>query len=326
MPLPEIQAFFSGNTGGLMRNPVPRVAAVHDLSGFGRTSLTVAIPILSTMGIQVCPLPTAVLSTHTVEYTDYTLLDLTGELGGILDHWERLGLTFDGVYSGFMASPVQMESVARCIRSCLAQGGIAVVDPVLGDNGVLDPTMTPEMVEKMRWLITLADVITPNFTEVALLLGEPCRTEVDILTLQTWLRRLAVQGPRTVIATSVPLAGTRRDGGHENVCVVAYERDADRFWKTASSYIPAHYPGTGDIFASVLTGSLLQGESLSLALDRAVQFVTLGIRASFGQGFPTREGILLERILASLRVPLTVCSAEIMEKLPPSAAQPLLNA
>ena len=88
-----------------MRNPVPRVAAIHDMSGFGRTSLTVAIPILSCMGIQVCPIPTAVLSTHTVEFTDYTLCDLTGELGGILDHWERLGLHFDGVYSGFMASP-----------------------------------------------------------------------------------------------------------------------------------------------------------------------------------------------------------------------------
>ena len=140
-----------------MRNPVPRIAAIHDMSGFGRTSLTVAIPILSCMGIQVCPMPTAVLSTHTVEFTDYTLCDLTPELGGILDHWERLGLHFDGVYSGFMASPEQMDSAARCIRNCLAPGGLAVVDPVLGDNGILDPTMTPEMVEKMRWLISCAD-------------------------------------------------------------------------------------------------------------------------------------------------------------------------
>ena len=129
-----------------MRNPVPRIAAIHDMSGFGRTSLTVAIPILSCMGIQVCPMPTAVLSTHTVEFTDYTLCDLTPELGGILDHWERLGLHFDGVYSGFMASPEQMDSAARCIRNCLAPGGLAVVDPVLGDNGILahiSPPTTP---------------------------------------------------------------------------------------------------------------------------------------------------------------------------------------
>ena len=276
-----------------MRNPVPRVAAIHDLSGFGRASLTVAIPILSSMGIQVCPLPTAVLSTHTVEYTDYTLLDMTEQMGGILDHWERLGLTFDGIYSGFMASPVQM-------------------DPVLGDNGVLDPTMTPEMVEKMRWLIGSADVITPNFTEVTLLLDEPYRPEVDACTLQRWLRRLAKEGPGVVAATSVPLLEEGRRRNDESSAVVAYERGEDRFWKIDCAHIPAHYPGTGDTFASVLTGGLLLGDTLSLALDRAVQFVTLGIRATFGQGLPTREGILLERILDTLRVPVTVCRCDIM--------------
>ena len=180
-----------------MRNPVPRIAAIHDMSGFGRTSLTVAIPILSCMGIQVCPMPTAVLSTHTVEFTDYTLCDLTPELGGILDHWERLGLHFDGVYSGFMASPEQMDSAARCIRNCLAPGGLAVVDPVLGDNGILDPTMTPEMVEKMRWLISCADIITPNITEVALLLDEPFTPRISPEEIKGRLRRLSAKGPRT---------------------------------------------------------------------------------------------------------------------------------
>ena len=110
-----------------MRNPVPRVAAIHDLSGFGRASLTVAIPVLSSMGIQVCPLPTAVLSTHTVEFTEYVLHDMTAQMEGILDHWARLGLLFDAVYSGFMASPQQMDSVARCIHERLAPGGLAVV-------------------------------------------------------------------------------------------------------------------------------------------------------------------------------------------------------
>ena len=210
-----------------MRNPVPRIAAIHDMSGFGRTSLTVAIPILSCMGIQVCPMPTAVLSTHTVEFTDYTLCDLTPELGGILDHWERLGLHFDGVYSGFMASPEQMDSVARCIRNCLAPGGLAVVDPVLGDNGILDPTMTPEMVEKMRWLISCADIITPNITEVALLLDEPFTPRISPEEIKGRLRHLPAMGPQTVVATSVPLLEGGRDPG-QNTSVIAYERDEDR--------------------------------------------------------------------------------------------------
>lgn len=248
---PPVQAFPRSLA---MRNPVPRIAAIHDMSGFGRTSLTVAIPILSCMGIQVCPMPTAVLSTHTVEFTDYTLCDLTPELGGILDHWERLGLHFDGVYSGFMASPEQMDSVARCIRNCLAPGGLAVVDPVLGDNGILDPTMTPEMVEKMRWLISCADIITPNITEVALLLDEPFTPRISPEEIKGRLRRLSAMGPQTVVATSVPLLEGGRDPGH-NASVIAYERDEDRFWRIDCAYIPAHYPGTGDTFSSVLTAA-----------------------------------------------------------------------
>lgn len=290
-----------------MQNPVSRVAAIHDLSGFGRTSLTVAIPILSVMGIQVCPLPTAVLSTHTVEFTDFTLLDLTAEMTRVLDHWETLGLTFDAVYSGFMASAAQMESVARCIERCLVPGGLAVVDPVLGDNGVLDATMTPEMVERMRWLITRAGVITPNFTEVAFLLGEPCRDRAENTLVKEWLARLAGMGPNVVVATSVP-------GKHPSThtSVVAYHREQNRYWKIDCPYIPAHYPGTGDAFASVLTGSLMQGDSLPIAMDRAVQFVTMGIRATFGHNLPTREGILLERILPTLSAPITVSGYELL--------------
>ena len=287
-----------------MRNPIPRVAAIHDLAGFARTSLTAAIPILSSMGIQATPLPTAILSTQTVGYKDFTLLDLTDEMVRSLDHWERLGLRFDGVYSGFMASTAQMDSAARCIANCLAPDGLAVVDPVLGDDGRLIPTMTPDMVEKMRWLITRADVITPNFTEVCLLLDEPYSPEVDVPTLKGWLRRLSENGPATVVATSVPLADSEVARKTECTSVLAYERAEDRFWRVDCSYIPAYYPGTGDVFSSVLTGSLLHGDSLAIALDRAVQFVTLGIRATFGQDLPNREGILLERILDTLRAPL----------------------
>lgn len=203
-----------------------------------------------------------------------------------------------------MASTAQMDSAARCIRNCLAPGGLAVVDPVLGDDGKLIPTMTPEMVAKMRWLITCADLITPNFTEVCLLLDEPYSPEADLPTLKGWLRRLAENGPKTVVATSVSLADGQASRKPECTSVLAYERDEDRFWRVDCSYIPAYYPGTGDVFASVLTGSLLQGDSLAIALDRAVQFVTLGIRATFGQGLPNREGILLERILDTLRAPL----------------------
>ncbi|MDR2161771.1 MAG: pyridoxamine kinase [Desulfovibrio sp.] len=295
--------------------PVPCVAAIHDLSGFGRTSLTVVIPVFSTMGIQVCPLPTAVLSTHTTGFTDFRFVDLTPSMQGFLDHWKSLSLRFEAVYSGFLGSAAQVEVVMDCIHSCLLPGGIAMVDPVLGDNGRLDPTMTPEMVDSMRQLIRHASCITPNLTEAALLLGEPYPFEaeesgLEISLLRDWLCRLSENGPETTVITSVPLGGDRR-----NTSVIAYQSRLRRFWQVRCDYVPAFYPGTGDTFTSVLTACLMQGDSLPLAMDRAVQFVTLGIRATFGHDAPTREGIFLERVLSSLRAPFS-STFSLMEEIP----------
>ncbi len=297
-----------------LRPFIPRVAAIHDLSGFGRTSLTVVIPIFSTLGIQVCPLPTAVLSTHTSGFEDFRFVDLTEFMPGFLQHWKELGLHFEAVYSGFLGSPAQADIVADCIDTCLVESGLAVVDPVLGDNGKLDPTMSMEMVERMRWLIRKATCITPNLTEAALLLDEPypfqAETEgMDEGQLKEWLHRLTDNGPEVAVITSVPVGDTRHTSA-----VVAYQRTHRRFWKVDCEYIPAFYPGTGDTFTSVLTGSLMQGDSLPLAMDRAVQFVTLGIRASFGHTTPHREGIFLERVLGALNAPVTTTSYALLEE------------
>ena len=285
-----------------------RVAAIHDLSGIGRTSLAVAIPILSSMGIQVCSLPTAVLSSETGAFDDFVFVDLTDTMPAFLDHWDRLGMRFEAVYSGFLGSPAQADLVIRCIENNLLPGGLAVIDPVLGDNGVLDPTMTPDPVERMRHLMAHASCITPNLTEAAFLLGEPYPTgSIGVAQLKDWLVRLAAMGPEMVIITSVPLENTP----HKSA-VAAYQKGRHMFWQIACDYIPAFYPGTGDTFASVITGSLLQGDALPIAIDRAVQFVTLGIRATFGHDIPTRNGILLERVLQSLQVPMTTSTYTIL--------------
>ena len=296
-----------------MRPFIPRVAAIHDLSGFGRTSLMVVIPIFSTLGIQVCPLPTAVLSTHTSGFDDFRFVDLTDSMPGFLKHWKELDLRFEAVYSGFLGSPAQVETVADCIEHCLQPEGIAMVDPVLGDNGKLDPTMSMEMVERMRWLVGKATCITPNLTEAALLLNEPYPVAaeekgMDEGQLREWLYRLTNNGPEVAVITSVPVGNGRQSA------VVAYQRNHHRFWKVDCEYIPAFYPGTGDTFTSVLTGSLMQGDSLPLAMDRAVQFVTLGIRAAFGHTTPHREGIFLERVLNALNAPVTTTSYALWEE------------
>ena len=275
--------------------PVLRVAAIHDLSGFGRASLTIAIPVLATMGIQVCPLPTAVLSSQTSGMEGFTFLDLTEQMGPIMDHWATLGLRFDAVYSGFLGSPEQSGLAGRCIREFRAPCGLAVVDPVLGDNGRLDPTQTPEMVEAMRTLVGQADIITPNLTEAAFLLGEDFRVDISPDGLKDQLRALSSMGPSAVVITSAPSTDRTQ------MSTVAY--DGRRFWKVDIPYMDAFYPGTGDAFASVLTGSLLQGDSLPVAVDRAAHFVLLGIQTTYGYDMPQRDGVLLERTLPSLRMP-----------------------
>ncbi len=280
----------------MQRAPFLRVVAIHDLSCFGRASLTVAIPVLATMGIQVCPLPTAVLSSQTSGMEGFTFLDLTDQMSPIMDHWAVLGLRFDAVYSGFLGSPLQSGLAGRCIREFRKPGGLAVVDPVLGDNGHLDPTQTPEMVEAMRVLASQADIITPNLTEAAFLLGEKFRPDISPSGLKEQLLALSALGPSAVVITSAPSVV------RGNTSTVAY--DGSHFWKVDIPYMNAFYPGTGDAFASVLTGSLMQGDSLPVAVDRAAHFVFLGIQTSFGYSdLPQRNGVLLERTLPSLRLP-----------------------
>lgn len=291
-----------------MRSPVPRLAAVHDLSGFGRASLTVVIPVLSTMGVQVCPLPTAVLSTHTGGFRGFRFTDLTDHMRAVLEHWGELGIGFDSVYSGFLGSPAQIDIVQGMLDELSDSGGLAVVDPVMGDDGKPYSTMGPEMIARMRRLVTHADMITPNLTEAAFLLDEPYPGAVDPAELKGWVARLSEMGPRTVVITGVPVP--ERDNLSS---VVARDRSDGRFWKVDCSYMPAYYPGTGDTFTSVIVGSILQGDSLPLALDRAVAFVSMAIRASFGYDLPAREGVLLEKVLGNLRAPVVTSSYEMME-------------
>lgn len=291
----------------MKRNAVPRTAAIHDLSGFGRSSLTVVIPILSSMGIQVCPLPTAVLSSHSA-YPDFHSIDLSAELQPMIDHWKRLELEFDAIYSGYLAAAGQVDTVARFINDFSTDETLVVVDPVLGDDGGLYAAFTLKMVEKMRELVAMADIITPNLTEAAFLLGEEYHSGIVLKELKEWALRLSEMGPEKVILTSVP-----DDAGRNNTSVIALNNADHRFWRVGCDYIPAHYPGTGDAFASVMVGALLQGDSLPIALDRAVQFISLGVRATFGYNHKPAEGILLEKVLPSLNAPVQISSYQLLD-------------
>ena len=281
-----------------------KVAAIHDLSGYGRASLTVVIPVLSHMGYQVCPLPTAVLSAHS-EYAGFRSLDLTGFMSESIAHWKALGLTFDAIYSGYLASERQMEIVEGFFREFGNERNFIVVDPVVGDRGQLYPGMTAEMVKGMRRLCARARVITPNLTEAAFLLGRDPRAKTTPEEAARWCKELSEMGPECAIITSAP-----RVNGRD--VTLAHDRKDGRTWRVTSEHVPASYPGTGDAFASVITGCMLNGESLPEAIDRAVYFIQMGIKATFGHAGNPLDGMDQERVLHYLNAPLPCYSYELL--------------
>lgn len=281
----------------MFQNPCKKVAAIHDLSGLGKVSLTAAIPILSSMGFQVCPLPTALLSSNT-EIEGYKIFDLTDSMKAIIEHWKTLDVHFDAIYSGFLGSPPQIDIVKGFISHFRKKDTLVVIDPVLGDNGKLYSSMNENMIKEMKHLILSADVITPNVTEACALLDLPYKAKLEEKTIKYILKSLSDKGPKTVIMTNVNKSDKKRQ-----TFVYAYSKITKHFWKVCCDYVPANYPGTGDAFTSVVTGCLLQGDSLPIALDRAVHFITTAIRGSYGYQHDPKYGIYLEKVLPNLNAP-----------------------
>lgn len=275
--------------------PAPRVAAIHDLSGFGRCSLTIVIPTLSAMGLQCCPLPTACLSTHTGGFEGNTFLDLTDQMAPVTAHWRSLGLTFDAIYTGFLGSFRQIGLAADFIRTFRREGTIAVVDPVLGDHGRPYRTCTGEMCRGMGELADLADVITPNRTEAALLLGLPYEAVRldDAEFCFRWAGQLSRDGRRSVVLKGVSLEPGR-------VGAVCLDRETGRADFVSAPLAPGQFHGTGDLFASVLTGALVRGKTLLEAAQLAADFTSLAARRTGEQDIPRREGLDFEPLLGRL--------------------------
>lgn len=277
--------------------PTPRVAAIHDLSGFGRCSLTVAIPVLSAMGVQCCPLPTAFLSTHTGGFTGYTFLDMTEEMAAAADHWRSLELRFAAVYSGFLGSERQIGLVRRFLRDFRREGTLAVVDPVMGDFGRIYDTYTPAMCRRMAELAGDADVITPNLTEAALLLGIPYgELPRDEAGLRALTEKLGCPGKRSVALTGVSL-------GEGLTGAMCYDAGQGRTLPVQTERVDREFLGAGDVFASVLTGALVRGDGFFDAARQAADFVRLCAVRTAAEGTPLREGMDFEPLLGRLAAP-----------------------
>jgi pyridoxine kinase len=271
-----------------------RVLAIHDISCFGRCSLTVALPIISAAGIETTVLPTAVLSTHTGGFTGFTYRDLTQDILPVVKHWLELGLEFDAIYTGFLGSFEQLDIVSEIFDTLKKNGVLIAVDPVMADYGKLYSLFSPDFPAGMRKLCQKADVIVPNLTEAAFLLGEPYHdgphTQKEIEYI---LHALSALGPEYVVVTGVSYDGIQLGSA-------CYNAKTGEFSYTGEARIEPMYHGTGDVFASALVAALLGGRTLAQANTIAVRFTVESIARTKEAATDNRFGVNFEAGLASL--------------------------
>ena len=269
-----------------------KIVTVQDISCVGRCSLTVALPILSAMGVEACPLPTALLSSHTL-YPEPYFLDLTDSLTGIAAHWRKIGARFDGVYTGYLGSLRQLDIISDFIDEFRGDGFV-FIDPVMGDHGRLYAGFTPEYVSRMAKFCGKGDVIVPNLTEACLMLNrEYIGDEYSVDDLKQILCDLTGLGASKAILTGVSMEPGL-------LGAAAYDSVSGEYYLCMGDRVEGSFHGTGDIFASVCVGSLANGGSLGEAVERAVSFTCESIKFTKNDPSDRRSGVNFEKVLPIL--------------------------
>ena len=276
------------NIGGLKS-----CAVINDLTGFGRCALNVTIPVMSVLGVRVMCAPTAVLSNHTA-FDEYYFSDLTDGMEKYFEGWEKLSLSFDGIYTGFLGSERQVSIISEFIKKTRKSDTLLFVDPIMGDGGELYSTYTTDLVDKMRCLISGADIITPNLTEACFLTGESYDDffGADDEKLFSLCEKLSLLGAKRVVIT-----GIRRENRVGNI---VYDGVANQRFTSFSDYIAREYCGTGDLFASLLCGYMIKGESLREAVGKSAEFVCRAVELSEELSVSPTDGIAFEPLLGNM--------------------------
>lgn len=277
-----------------------RVAAINDLSGLGRCSLTADIAVLAAMGIEACPLPTAVLTTQT-GYPDYRCVSFTGHMDDYRQHWQQLGVTFSGILSGYLATPEAADQVETFLDTFQKPGTLYLCDPVLGDNGHVYRGFTEASIEAMEKLAQRADILTPNLTEFCILTGtdmEPLfqlgRKDAPALFQALQEKALLFKGKKFVI-TGIPHSSPSGEHLVTNLVI-----DGGHAVPVTFPHLGGTYSGTGDLFAAIILGSQLQGRSLERGARLAGELIGKAIRSSKAEGTPGNDGVNYEPFLSLL--------------------------
>lgn len=268
---------------------IPRVAAVHDICGYGNCSLGIAMPVLSAAGIDVCPIPTAVFSSHT-KYKDFTFLDTTDSLPGFLDAWKKINVEIDGIYSGFLGSAEQVDFIRELYATY--PNALRILDPVMGDGGEIYTTYTPELCEAMGTLTHTADLLTPNLTEAAILTGRKYQgQDPDDAEVHALLKGLLETGAKHVVLKGI----IRKD--HIKNYIAGQEFGIE---VQTGELLPFHLHGTGDLYASCLTAAIYAGKDLYYAVQFADGIVRNAMRTTQMQPDYEMRGVSFEREMGDI--------------------------
>ncbi len=279
-----------------------KIAVINDLSGFGRCSLTAAISVIASMGVQPCPLPTAILSAQT-GFPSYFYDDYTDKMDAIREEWEKMHVSFDGICTGFLSGNRQIGKILGFLDAFYGKDTFLLVDPVMGDNGSRFDIFSSEFQSEMKELAARADIATPNLTELCLLTGADSRLAAEI-TEESEILKIAEQmagemmsgGTGEVVVTGIRV--TDESTGEKKMGNLAVTKEKAVF--SSFPLVDASYSGTGDLFASVIAGGRARGDALEESVELAGEMIGRAIRDSVGSGVPRDEGVDYEKYLYML--------------------------
>lgn len=268
-----------------------KIAVINDISGFGRCSITVSLPVISKLKVQCCPLPTSIFSNHT-GYPNFFFDDFTAKMPEYIRNWELLGLDFSGIYSGFLGSKEQIEIVIDFIERFRQEDTLVLIDPVMGDDGTAYATYTQEMCQEMKRLVCYADILTPNLTEACILTDTPYKESWKKKEISELACKLMEQGPKKIVITGIVQGGYIAN-------YVCEEGKPERFLRTAK--VGTQRCGTGDLFASIIAADAVNGVDFAVSVKKASNFVKRCISKSIELEIPLTDGVAFEEILDDLK-------------------------
>lgn len=274
----------------MSHNNQKKIAVVNDISGFGRCSIAVSLPIISAMKIQCCPLPTSIFSNHS-GFEHFFFDDYTDRMPQYIDNWKKLDLQFNGIATGFLGSESQIEIVSKFIKDFKNENTVVIIDPVMGDYGKPYATYTEGMCKQMKKLVSFADVITPNLTEACILAETEYSDNLGDEAIDDIMKLLAEKGPEKIVIT-----GLQRG---ENVTNLVYEKGKD-IQEISVKKIGKERSGTGDIFSSIIAAEAVNGKEFKQSVEKATDFICKCIKKAIEMDIPYTDGVCFEEFLTTL--------------------------